>query len=143
MIFFVLFTALLCSDSILNLLKRGTDGSSLFLYKTLVFLFLPFLNSGIQIRCPQNRHADLKSALDQLGGEKCQFFGKCCVCTKWMSQTFVMYKLLTFEASVNNNLESFTKHCNGTVTLITCGKVTSVKLKWEGWTTLLDYVVSQ
>ena len=64
-------------------------------------------------------------------------------CTKWMSQTFVMYKLLTFEASVNNNLESFTKHCNGTVTLITCGKVTSVKLKWEGWTTLLDYVVSQ
>lgn len=54
-----------------------------------------------------------------------------------------MYKLLTFEASVNNNLESFTKHCNGTVTLITCGKVTSVKLKWERWTTLLDYVVSQ
>lgn len=54
-----------------------------------------------------------------------------------------MYKLLTFEASVNNNLESFTKHCNGTVTLITCGKVTSVKLKWEGWTTLLDYAVSQ
>ena len=45
------------------------------------------------------------------------------------SQISVMYKLLTFEASVNNNLESFTKHCNGTVTLITCGKVTSVTLK--------------
>ena len=63
--------------------------------------------------------------------------------TPFYSKISAMYKLLTFKASVNNNLESFTKHCNGTVTLITCDKVTSVMLKWEGWTAILDYEVSQ
>ena len=63
--FFVLFTTLMCSDSIFNLLKRVTDGSFLFLCETLVFLFLTFLNLGAQMRCLQNRYTDLKSALDQ------------------------------------------------------------------------------
>ena len=39
MIVFVLFTVLMCSDLIFNLLKRVTDGSFLFLCKTLLFLF--------------------------------------------------------------------------------------------------------
>ena len=60
--FFVLFTVLICSDSIFNLLKRVTEGSFLFLCKKLVFLFLLFLNLGAQIRCPQNRYTD---TLDQ------------------------------------------------------------------------------
>ena len=62
--FFVLFTVLICSDSIFNLLKRVTEGSFLFLCKKLVFIFLTFLNLGAQIRCPQNRYSDLKSTLD-------------------------------------------------------------------------------
>ena len=69
--FFVVFTALMCSDSIFNLLKRVADGSFLFLCKTLVFLFLPFLNLGVQIRSPQNRYTDLKSALDQPHSSYC------------------------------------------------------------------------
>ena len=46
----------------IKLLKRVTDD---FFYAKKVFLFLPFLNLGTQIRCPQNRYTDLKSALDQ------------------------------------------------------------------------------
>ena len=64
-LFFVLFTALMCSSSILNWLKRVKDGSFLFLCKTLVFLVLAFLNLGDQIRCSQNQYTNLKSALDQ------------------------------------------------------------------------------
>ena len=56
----MLYTALLCSDSMFNMLKRVTDSSFLFLCKTLVFLFLPFLNLGAQIGS-----TDLESALDQ------------------------------------------------------------------------------
>ena len=56
--FFVLFTALICSDLIFNFLKRVTDGTSLFLCKTLVFL--PFLNLRAQISCPQNLYSNLK-----------------------------------------------------------------------------------
>ena len=63
--FFVLLIAFMCSDSIFILLKRVTDGSFLFLRKTLVILFLLFLNSGAQIRCPQNRYTNHQSALDQ------------------------------------------------------------------------------
>ena len=37
------------------MLKRVGDGRFLFLCKTLVFLFLPFLNLGAQIRSPQNQ----------------------------------------------------------------------------------------
>ena len=44
--FFVIFTILMCSDSMFNFLKRVTDGSFLFLCKALVFLFLLFLNLG-------------------------------------------------------------------------------------------------
>ena len=67
--FFVLFTVIICFDSIFNLLKRITKGSFLFLCKKLVFFFLTFLNLGTQIRCRQNRYTDLKSALDHsLGG---------------------------------------------------------------------------
>ena len=55
---------LLCSDSIFNLLKRVAY-SRLFLCKTLVFLFLPFLNLGGQIRCPKNLSTNVKSTLDQ------------------------------------------------------------------------------
>ena len=62
---FVLFTVLICSDSVFNLLKRVTENSFLFLCKKLFFLFLPFLNLAAQIRCPQNRYTDLKSAQDQ------------------------------------------------------------------------------
>ena len=50
MIVFVPFNELMCSDSIFNLLKR-------------VFIFLPILNLGAQIRWPQNWYAELKSAL--------------------------------------------------------------------------------
>ena len=60
--FFVIFTALMCSDIIFNLLKSVTDGSFLFVCKRLAFCFLPFLNSGAQIRFLQN--SDFKSALD-------------------------------------------------------------------------------
>ena len=63
--FFVLFTVLICSESIFNLLKRVTVDSFLVLCKKLVFPFLPFLNLGAQIRCSQSRYTDLKSALDQ------------------------------------------------------------------------------
>ena len=62
--FFVLFTVL-CFDSLLNLLKRVTDGSFLFLCKTLVLFFLPFLNLGAQIRYPQNWFFNPTSVLDQ------------------------------------------------------------------------------
>ena len=51
--------------SIFNMLKRVTDGSFLFLCKMLFFVFLPFLNLGTKIRCPQDRHTNVKSALDQ------------------------------------------------------------------------------
>ena len=63
--FCFLFTVLMCSNSIFNLLTRDADGSFLFLCKTLVFLFLPFLNLDPQTRCLVNRYIDLKSALDQ------------------------------------------------------------------------------
>ena len=33
--------------------------------KTLIFIFLPFLNLGAQIRSPQNRFSVLKSPVDQ------------------------------------------------------------------------------
>ena len=39
-----------------NLLKRVGDSSFSFLWKTLVFFFLHFLNLGTQIRCPQNQY---------------------------------------------------------------------------------------
>ena len=55
----------MCSDSIFNWGKTVTDDSSLFLCKTLVFLFLPFLNLDAEIRCPPNWYTNLKSALDQ------------------------------------------------------------------------------
>ena len=60
--FFVLFTVLICSDSIFNLLKRVTEVSFLFLCKKLVLFFVTFLNLGTQIKCPQNWYTDLKSA---------------------------------------------------------------------------------
>lgn len=63
--FFVLFTVLMCSDSIFSLLKRVRDDSFLFLCKTLGFLFLPCLNLGVQMRCSQNWYTHLNSALDQ------------------------------------------------------------------------------
>ena len=53
------------SDSMFNLLKRIRDGSFLFLWKMLAFLFLPFFDFGAQIRCPQNWYTDLRSALNQ------------------------------------------------------------------------------
>ena len=53
------------SDLIFNLQRRVADGSFLFLFKTLVFLFLPILNLGVQIRYSQNRYINLKSALGQ------------------------------------------------------------------------------
>ena len=34
-----------------------------FIFKGTVFLFLPFLNLGAQIRCPKNRYNDIKSDL--------------------------------------------------------------------------------
>ena len=43
---FVLFTALIFSNSIFSLLKRVTDGSFLFLWKTFFFLSLAFWNFG-------------------------------------------------------------------------------------------------
>ena len=46
--FFVLFTVLICSDSIFNLLKRVTEGSFLFLCKKVSFPFSNFLEFG----CP-------------------------------------------------------------------------------------------
>ena len=49
----------------IQLAKQIYRRQFLFLCKTLVSLFLPFLNLGTQIRCPQNRYTNLKSALDQ------------------------------------------------------------------------------
>ena len=46
--FFVIFTAFMCSDSKYNLLKR-VKGGSLVLCKMLDFLFLPFLIMGPKI----------------------------------------------------------------------------------------------
>ena len=48
---------LLCSDSMFTT-KRVGDGSFSFLWKTLVFFFLHFLNLGAQIRCPQNQYTN-------------------------------------------------------------------------------------
>ena len=62
---FVLFIAFICSDSIINSLKRVTNGSFLFLCKMFAFLFLLFLNLGAQIRCLQNWYIYLKLASDQ------------------------------------------------------------------------------
>ena len=59
--FFVLFTALMCSNSIFTLQMTVF----LFLCKTIVFLFVPSLNLVALIRCLQNRYTDLKSAIDQ------------------------------------------------------------------------------
>ena len=50
---FLLFTPLMCFDSIFNLLEKVTDNSFLFLCRALVFLFLHFLNSGNKIKCPK------------------------------------------------------------------------------------------
>ena len=52
---FVIFTALIFSNSIFSLLKRVTDGSFLFYGKR--SFFFPYL-SGIsaKIRCPQNQY---------------------------------------------------------------------------------------
>ena len=61
----VLSDELMCSNSMFNMLNRFTDGSFLFLFKKLVFLFLPLLNLGAQIKCPQNQYTILKSATDQ------------------------------------------------------------------------------
>ena len=65
--FFVLFTELMCCDSIFNLPKRVADYSFTFLCKTslLVFAFLSFLNLEAQLMCPRNQYTDPKSALDQ------------------------------------------------------------------------------
>ena len=54
----------MCSDTVLNLLKRVTDGSFLFICKKLLFLLLPFLNLGAQIKHHQNRYTDLKQVLE-------------------------------------------------------------------------------
>ena len=62
--FFFFFTALMCSDSIFNLLKRVAEGGFLFLCKRLVFSLSAFLEFGFQIRCDLNWYTDLKSALD-------------------------------------------------------------------------------
>ena len=64
MIDFVLFTMLMCYESIYNLLKRVTGCIILFLCKT-VFNFPPFLSLGDQISSPENWYTDLISALDQ------------------------------------------------------------------------------
>ena len=55
----------MCYDSGLNLLKILQMAVFLFLWQALVFLFLPFLILGAQIRCLQNRYTGLKLALDQ------------------------------------------------------------------------------
>lgn len=55
----------MCYDSGLNLLKILQMAVLLFLWQALVFLFLPFLILGAQIRCLQNRYTGLKLALDQ------------------------------------------------------------------------------
>ena len=43
----------------------STESKIMYLLCRRIFLFLPFLNLGAQIRCPQNRYTDLKLALDQ------------------------------------------------------------------------------
>ena len=49
----------------IQLTKKSYRWQFLFLCKTLVFPFLPFLNFGDQIRCSPNWFTDCKSALDQ------------------------------------------------------------------------------
>ena len=68
--FFVLFTVSMCSDSIFNLLKRVTEGSLWFLYKT---FFLPFVNLGAQIWCPPNIGIPTSN---QLQISPCPIFGE-------------------------------------------------------------------
>ena len=63
--FFVLFTVLMCSDSIFNLLKRVADVSFLLLCKMLVCFFLPFLNLFGKIWYSQNWYSNPTSVLDQ------------------------------------------------------------------------------
>ena len=48
----------------LNLTKRVAN-DSFFNFMQNVFIFLPFLNLGAQIRSPQNRFSVLKSPVDQ------------------------------------------------------------------------------
>ena len=62
---FVLFTSLMCSDSIFKLLKRVTDGSFYLYAKRWLFLFYLTWIWASKFRCPPNRHTDLKSGLDQ------------------------------------------------------------------------------
>ena len=66
--FFVLYTMLMCSNSIFNLLKRIRDSSFLFSSKmlVLVFLFLPSLNLGTQI--DQLLHSPKETATKRAGG---------------------------------------------------------------------------
>ena len=62
------FCSIYCVDVFwfnFQLAKQSYRWQFLFLCKTLVFLFLPFLNLDTQIRCPQIWYSDLKSALDQ------------------------------------------------------------------------------
>ena len=49
----------------IQLTKKSYRWQFLFLCKTMVFPFLPFLNFGDQIRCSPNWFTDRKSALDQ------------------------------------------------------------------------------
>ena len=55
----------MCFESILDLLKRVTDFSSFIFIQKVVFVFPLFFNFGAQIRCPQNRYTDFRSALDE------------------------------------------------------------------------------
>ena len=80
-----------------------TSGSFLFLCKTLVFLFLPFLNLDPQTRCLVNRYIDLKSALDQplVPVHVVSFFECVCVCVMSNQSTSIKPLHLT---SVNQCL---------------------------------------
>ena len=89
--FFVLFTELMCCDSIFSLPKRVADYSFTFLCKTLVFALLSFLTFEAKPRCPRNQYTDLKSALDQtLHGFISESFALDC----WIFTPLVYKKLL-------------------------------------------------
>ena len=54
----------MCSDSIFILLKE-LQVAVFYFYARQFFLFPPFLNLGVQIRCPQNWYINLKLPLDK------------------------------------------------------------------------------
>ena len=58
----------------IQLAKKSCRWQIFIFMQSVTFLFQSFLNFDAQIKCPQNRYTDLKSALDQALVNLCPLF---------------------------------------------------------------------